>query len=224
MKKVKLKVNYINLAIIFLGLLIVFYFCSVAKIDFLAKDISDIEIKDVAIEPIKSDNLSRAEGEVSFRFVPKRNNVSGIVLYGYKYNYIYFEESASVSLEISYQKDNLKNYCKKYNIPLQKFRGKIFKINFEPLEKCKDRPVLVKIVSSQDLATSRGIHIKNDDSTKILYKINSKESLGEIINNINEDSRFFKIYGLILVPLIAFILFLLVFNFENEIKKQKIRK
>lgn len=219
MRRKKLKINFLSLLIILIVILLSYLFIIFVSFDLPAKDIDEFGINDLRINPAEENNLTKKGNKVAFSFVPKRDNVSGIVVYGRKHQYLFGGSSATITFKINYQKDNGEEFDFSKKIAVTSFGGTIFSINFEPLKDCKGREVFVELIADQDLEEESGLVIYNQREgtyPKVMYRIFVKEEVAKAIHNFDKDSKFFLLYRLALVVVVIPILFLLIFKIDDR--------
>jgi hypothetical protein len=207
-----MKINWIKFWLVVL--LAILFSCSHflikdLSVQLIAKNIDEFGISDLEIVPNKQEPLTQKGAVVDFSFVPKRDDVSGVILYGRKHKYLFGENLATLTMKINYQKENGENFYLENIIPVSSLRGTIFSINFQPLLDCKDRTVNIEIIANQNLEEATGLAIYNqgiETTPKILYEINLEEELKISYENIKNDRYFFYFYfGLISLLLLAVI-------------------
>ena len=222
--KLKLKTNLILIFLILFLAVLSFLFYRFGYVDLIAKNNEDYQIKEIHTKPLKNEDLSINDNEVSFEMVPKRNYVSSIILFGKKPRYFLGEENSTLSLSINYvnnsgQKVDIKEKIAVSDLgSFSRIQTSIFRINITPLEDCENQRVTVSISSDQNNAALGELKIWNDDydpnpyddaKPKITYRIYVNNFLHDLKNNFNQDLKFSKCYYS-LIGLISLITIVLI--------------
>jgi hypothetical protein len=225
MKKVELKINYLNLFIIIVIAVFAYLFYSYDHFDLIAKDIQGSHVYDLQTVPIERADLTKKGNKVVFSFIPKRDDVSGVILYGIKHNYIYGEGQATVTFKINYFKNSGKEFNLSRQIPITRFRGLMYIIKFDPLGECEGQEVKVELIANQDLEYPIGFRVWNDDfienqknSTKpeVLYRVNIREEIIKTKNDLLAGGKYNYYFFGVIVAMLAALLLLLIIRVEDR--------
>lgn len=195
-----------------------------AHIDIVAKDMNGTLLNDLTIEPIKKDCLNKEGNKYSFAFVPKRDNVVGVILYGNKHKYMYSEEEATLTMNLYYDQTDNQIYSKL--ISVSDIKGSILTLKFDPLEDCKGERVVFELVANQDLESSCGLSFHNQNieqsyergtNPKVLYRVSLYNELIDSLNDLKKkDVRFYLFYATFIVTTALVIIFLVIIPERKE--------
>jgi len=229
--KLKLKINLILVSFTFLIAVLFFAVYQFGELDLIAKSNENYQIKEIYTKPLKNESFSLKSGTVSFEIIPKRNYVSSIILFGKKPRYFFGEENSTLSLNINYVKNSGQEVNVHEKIAVSdlgsysRVQTSIFKINIPPLEDCKNRKVFVSISSDQDNSALSELKIWNDDydpnpyddaKPKITYRVYANDFFCDLLNNFDNDPKFFKYYYILVGTIFLTIIVLLIVEKKKD--------
>ena len=169
----------------------------------------------------------RKKGEVvSFSFVAKADQISGIILYSVKPFYVVGEKEKRIELSLNCGDKTASRDILLSDLAIAGFQ----EIALPPIFGCLDRSVDVEIKSLDDLGDNIDLRIDNQDrvpgevidtAPRVIYHQTARGLLDSCWRELLRDNKFSKIYLAIISVVLLFCLLLVMIDISQERKSRR---